>query len=271
MNLDVITDGLDVGAPDFVKLAPRKSASQPHTWLVGAAGARYVVKFAAGSPGAAELVRNETAFYHAADRTPGAEDVAAALPRLVRAGELPAGPYLVIEHCSGLGAQRWLVRAMLRSRFQRVLDWQAGVLDWLGRMQACEPLRAALGIPAGEVLCHNDFNHFNIIGRRGALKIIDWENWSAGPARFMDALHALAGPAFAAGEGERGAEQFLAYWQADTPYRRGALRLLAPFLDDRDWRGCVAEYLEFQRAQLEGKAPQIAGKFELAARSWAGK
>lgn len=268
MNLDVITEGLDIDVGGFVKLAPRKSASQPHTWLVGAAGARCVVKFAAGSPGAADLVRNETTFYRAAGTTPGAEEVAAAVPKLVRAGELEAGPYLVIEYCTGLGSQRWIVRAMHRGRFRRVLDWQAGVLDWLGKMQACEPLRAALGIPAGQVLCHNDLNHFNIIGERGVLKVIDWENWSAGPSRFMDALHVLASPAFAAGERGGGAEEFLAQWQSDTPYRRGALQLLAPFLDDRGWRGCMAEYLEFQRAQIADKAPQIAGKFEQAAKDW---
>ena len=170
----------------------------------------------------------------------------------------------MLEYCAGLGAQRWIVRAMLRGRFQRVLDWQAGALDWLAKLQACEPLRTALGIAEGEVVCHNDFNHFNIIGEDGAIKVVDWENWSAGPSRFTDALHTLAGPTFAMGAG-----QFAAAWQSDTPYRQGALRLLEPFLDGRDWRESMTEYLEFQRALLGDKAPEVAAKFEQAAKEWA--
>ena len=66
-----------------------------------------------------------------------------------------------------------------------------------------------------------------------------------------------------------GPEQFAALWQSDTPYRQGALRLLEPFLGGRDWRDCMAEYVEFQRTLLGDEAPEVAAKFEQAAKEWA--
>ena len=245
----------------------RKSLGQPHTWLLcDQYGPRFAVKYGlAASEVSCGLVRRETEFYQKISGL-ARSALSGRVPRLIKAGELWCGPYLALKFHRGSDPTRWMSRG-LRWAPGAVSRWQARMLAMLKEIQEDARLRECLGIPGGQVLCHGDFNHFNILNNGDNAVILDWENWDAGPP-FMDALHVLVVVTLAGDTVEKQTDSFRRYWLRDCPYRRNALRLMAPFLFEIPWQEAMAQYLAWQIAVLCGQGSDNRLVFERCEELW---
>jgi hypothetical protein len=268
MNLEELVSSLPVQPGSWVKPGPRKSVSQPHTWMLVERKVRYVVKYSAPFQASALQVMNEIAFYQAVANLDEAIAVEAAIPKLIRSGTSNGWPYLIMEGCSGSDPTRWIGRAMQFHNYARVLIWQRAVLDWLLAFQNCGALRKSLRVPMGSCACHNDFSHFNILGKGRQLRVLDWENWSVGDKRYLDAFHLLACPTLLGDTHDQRIHTFISCWSSNNTYKRGALGLLQPFLGTGDWAEGMLDYLKFQEQLLADSAPNLATMYGAALDEW---
>jgi hypothetical protein len=245
----------------------RKSLGQPHTWLLcNRQGPRFAVKFGLTmNEPSCGLVRRETEFYSKTSLL-SRSTLTGRVPRLIKAGDLWCGPYLALAFHRGNDPTRWMSRG-LRWAPGAVFRWQARMLAMLKEIQGDAQLRRCLGISCGQVLCHGDFNHFNILNNGKDAVILDWENWGAGPP-FMDALHVLAVVTLAGDTVEKQADSFQGHWLRDCPYRRNAIRLLEPFLLETTWQEAMAQYLAWQIASLRGQGSENRLVFERCEELW---
>jgi hypothetical protein len=269
MNLELIASRIAPGSHfSFCKPGGRKSIAHPHLWFLQVGDrVKYAVKFADHSAHAACLVNREIEFYSQIKQAGIDNYLTSAIPRIIGNGEQGGVPYFILEYHTEIPAQKWIGHAMRSRLYALVHRWQRHVLAWLLGLQADRDVKRALGVAPGEVVLHNDLNHFNILGVR-AMKVIDWENWSTGAARYLDAYHLMVMPTMIGDTTEQAVKRFSLFWLKDNYYRRACLALLSPFLSGTHWSKSMEHYLTHQTALLSCGAPDIYARFKACLDVW---
>ncbi|MEI6155445.1 MAG: hypothetical protein WCQ90_15310, partial [Deltaproteobacteria bacterium] len=237
MTYGTIFDGLPIWDSQLftVKAVDRKSRFQPQTWfLANNNGMQFVIKFSSGSEQANDAVKREIDFYTRLEPYRNNVSILAVLPKCISTGKYFAGHFLILEYCKLKYHGAW-ISSMMEWRSSIVIRWQTVILAWLLEFQRNSMVNRALSIPPGQVICHGDFSHFNILGSQNRFKVFDWEDWTTTVHPFLDAFHMVFQPTRRIISGDA-KTTFQKFWMLDNPYRRHAIRNLTPFLSGMDWR-----------------------------------
>ena len=268
MILQQIIDLVSPTEGDLYRLKPigRKSILQSHTWyLCNTHGPQLVIKFAT-SDLSLKLVQRERTFYRRIDSIRTNLLVLRVIAKWIDVNLSSCTTFLVLKYEVGKLPTRWMTKRM-ESDSPSVLMWIERVLCWLYEFQNDPTVRHCMSVPEGQVLCHGDFSHYNIMETDNGFKIFDWENWTYGQP-FLDALHLLVMPTLGSGDEQMQVEGFKHYWIDSDAYRSRALVALTPFLNGIELDWAMNVYLSHQVAQLALHAPANAQVFVNCRRLW---
>lgn len=254
----------------LVKVGPRKSAAQPHLWMLcDEERPRAVAKFAPrgeSSAPARRKVEREAEFLRAVGDLPSDHFLRRDTPELLRVvDEEGEGRAVVTRFDPRPSSRAWVVERFGRDPLS-LATWLGERLDWLERLQSEAALRERLEIPEGSVLQHGDFSHYNMLGGPDQRpSVLDWEDWSVSSEPFHDALHLAVLPTLA----ERGEDElrrsFRRHWIEGSPWSRlFHERAEAFFPDPGDRDQALESYLRQQLRATETDAVGIRRIFEVA-------
>ena len=253
----------------LVKVGPRKSAAQPHLWLLcDEQKPRAVVKFApAGHANARawEKVDREARFLQKVRKLPSSHFLRRDVPELLLTHEDAGGRAVVVRFDPRPLSRDWVL-PRFRKEPMSLVTWLGDRLAWLQRLQTDPALRERWEVPESSVLQHGDFGPYNMLGGPGETPlIIDWEDWATTDEPFHDALHLAVLPTLAEQSEETARRSFRRHWIEGSDWSRAFREKASVFLpDDLDGRGALERYLCRQLDSTEPDAEGIRRIFELA-------
>lgn len=249
-----------------MKVGPRKSAAQPHLWLLcDRERPRAVVKFA--PPGqdferAREKVAHELRFLRAVEDLEPAHPLRRTVPRLLDSEDVDGARALVMAHVDRPPARPWVV-----DRFRRnprlLFDWLEDSLEWLRRLTNDASLKRDLDVPDEASLIHGDFSHYNMLGRPGETPtVFDWEDWSATDEPYHDALHLGVLVTVAERSPSEIRSSFRRHWIDGSEWSDAFYQKADPFFPpETDLRQALDRYLRRQLEQTDPGAGAIDALF----------
>lgn len=251
----------------LVKVGPRKSAGQPHLWLLcDRERPRAVVKFApagVSSERARQKVAHEQRFLRAVEGLEAANALRRTIPRLLDAEEADGARAVVLAHVDRPSTRSWVVERF-RQDPQLLHGWLEQSLAWLRGLVRDPDLRRELQVPGGSTLVHGDFSHYNMLGRPGeAPTVIDWEDWGVAPEPYHDALHLGVLVTVAELPLDEARRSFRRHWIDGSDWSQTFYLEADDFFPEgTDPREALGRYLRRQRQQTDDDALAIAALFD---------
>jgi hypothetical protein len=261
MNLrDLVTGILPAGAWSFVKVGPRKSGAQPQAWFACQSGEpRAVVKFSGVHDGgeiANQKLHREASFLKAIASLDQSTLLRAGIPALIHHQDFGRGAVLITDYCPRPHLAKPIAQSFSRDPLL-IRWWLESGIRFLVLLQNSSQLHDALDIPAGHVVSHGDFSHYNALGSvRGSCVIIDWEDWRPTLDRALDAWQLGVLVTIAEQSPDAARESFRRHWIDGSDYSKLFFDLAGDLLPSEAAARTQSlhDYLQQQRAQCSETA-----------------